>query len=133
MSGLLPAPLSRLARLPFLPPAPARLAPSRPTLCACCALSPTLLAALAGPDTTVECKGDVPDKLANGDSWDDGLAAAGNATALNVTLTDVSFNEYSLNRALRIILNAGSRAASVSVNLDGCSMKGAKVRAGCWV
>lgn len=82
---------------------------------------------VSGPDTTVECKGDVPDKLANGDSWDDGLAAAGNATALNVTLTDVSFNEYSLNRALRIILNAGSRAASVSVNLDGCSMKGAKV------
>jgi hypothetical protein len=75
----------------------------------------------------VACEGDVPEKLANGGSWDDGLAAAANATALNVTLTDVSFNEYSLNRALRIILNAGSPAAAVSVTLDGCSMKGAKV------
>lgn len=90
------------------------------------------LASRAGSGATVACEGDVPEKLANGGSWDDGLAAAANATALNVTLTDVSFNEFSLNRALRIILNTGSQAATVSVTLDGCSMKGAKVcGAGC--
>lgn len=68
----------------------------------------------------------MPEKLATG-TWEDALAAAANATALNFTLNDVSFNEFNLDRALRVVMNTGSDSASVSVVLDGCSMKGAKV------
>lgn len=109
---------------PCLPPPTHAASRARPA-----GLRPLALPAACSVDASavVQCEGDVPERLANGGSWDDALAAAANATALNITLDSVSLNEYSLNRALRIILNAGSSAAAVSVLMDGCSMRGAKV------
>ena len=80
----------------------------------------------------MNCIDNVPATTEDGRSWQVALEEAAGAARLEATITNVTLDEASLNRVLRIATGGGTNSSvgSASVLLEGCTMKGVEAVAG---